>query len=316
MRKLPWKKLQTTDSDGDHPACFALSCFFYLSPDIHDTAPELAIILNNYLEFVGIDTLKSYASASGDWKDLTSRQINKDLKLLQKFPKDHVGFWLEYDSSEGGEPGHFGITLQAYEPDEDFDNQTSIVRCDFPASWFEAEAREEVIEFFSEMTQLPQVQYAYADFVMKTTSGSESDAEEGIQVLLKKYMGLNICDHDLYEIMRDKTFSPSWLTYLDDDMADEIGGVSVLKKALSGEAFKKLKKGVLLRAARLPPLGDRNRKAPDIGCLPGIARLLKPTRLDIEETYLSSDEPEFNSTEWIERFDKLDDKPWDNSNVG
>src|SRR5690606_28046073 len=133
--------------------------------------------------------------------------------------------------------------------------------------------------------------------------------------LLKKYIGLNLCDHDLYEIMRDHTFSASWLTYLDDGMAHELGGPDAIKEALPKEAFRKLDKGLLLRAARLPPLGDCDRKAPDIGCLPSIARLLKPTRLDIEDTYLSSHGPDFDSTEWIERFDALEDRPWDNAHT-
>ena len=38
---------------------------------------------------MGLDVLKSYAAKSGDWKSMTQRKLDKDLKHLRDFPKDH-----------------------------------------------------------------------------------------------------------------------------------------------------------------------------------------------------------------------------------
>ena len=70
---------------------------------------------------------------------------------------------------------------------------------------------------------------------------------------------------------------------------------------------------MLIRGAKLPPIGDINRKAPDLGWLPEVARILKPTRVDVSATYLGKAGPSFDALKWIARLDDLDPRPWNNS---
>ena len=115
--------------------------------------------------------------------------------------------------------------------------------------------------------------------------------------------------------MLGHTFAAHWLNYTDDDLTASLGGPKAIAKVLPECDVRKLKKGMLIRGSKLPPIGDINRKAPDLGCLPDVARLLKPTRLAIEETFFATEDENFDATAWIERMDSMDARPWDNSNA-
>ena len=124
MNKINWGIFDIIDSDGDRPALAALCGFFYFAAGVHDVARELADGVERYVEYVGLETLKSYAAKSGNWKAMTKGQLKRDLYHLLDFPQDHVAFEIEYDSGYGGEPGSFGVYIDADEDDSDFDHRT------------------------------------------------------------------------------------------------------------------------------------------------------------------------------------------------
>lgn len=315
MKKTNWGKFDFTDSDGDRPFIPALCGFFYFAAGVHEVAEELAEGIERYVEFVGLEVLNSYVAKSGNWKPITKLQFNKDLKLLHYFPQDHVSIEIEYDAGEGGEPGGFGVYIDSDEDDVDFKERMSILRVDFPAQWFDDHDVDEFINFVSEIVQMPHVQSADVGFTFKSTSGSESDAMIEVYKKLPRYLGFFPCDCDLRYEMLGHTFTAHWLNYVNDELCVSLGGSDAIVKTLPECDIRKLTKGVLIRGAKLPPIGDINRKAPDLGCLPEVARLLKSMRLDIEKTYFASEDPEFDATEWIERMDDMDARPWDNTNA-
>jgi hypothetical protein len=313
VKKFNWGKFEITDSEGDHPAVPALCSFFYFRDYVHEVAGELADGLERYLGLVGLGTLKSYAAKSGDWKPMTQRQLNRDVKQLRDFPKDHEAIHIRYDAGEGGEPGGFGVHISANIRDEIFPNKAGLLRVDLPPQWLENHEVEEVIDFVSGTCQMPHVESAQVGLTFKTTPGSLGDAKAEILHKLPRYFGFSPCDFSLRNEMLGHTLTAHWLNYIDDDLAASVGGPRTIVKALPECDVRKLAKGVLIRGAKVPPIGDINQKAPDLGRLPEVARLLKPTRLDIGATYLAHEGPDFNAAKWIGRLDDLDPRPWDNS---
>lgn len=313
VKKHDWSKFNVTDSEGDHPAVPALCSFFYFRSNVHEIAAELADAVERYIELVGLDTLKSYAAKSGNWKPMTKRQFDRDLKRLREFPEDHEAIHIRYDAGEGGEPGGFGVHISANIEDEVFPNKAGLLRLDLPPEWLEDHDVEEIIDFVSAACQMPHVQSAQVGFTFKTTPGSQDDARAEILQMLPRYLGFSPCDFSLRNEMLGHTLTAHWLNYIDDDLALRAGGPGSLVKALPECDVRELTKGVLVRGAKLPPIGDINRKAPDLGRLPDVARLLKPTRLDIGATYLAHEGPDFDGAKWIARLDDLDPRPWDNS---
>lgn len=313
MRNIDWEKFAVIDSDGDHAAVPALCGFFYFAAGVHEVAVELARSVERYVGLVGLAALKSYAAKSGDWKPMTGRQLDRDLKRLRDFPKDHRAVHVEYEAGEGGEPGDFGLQIAAYAEDEDFVNRASLLRVDFPPRWLDGHDVEELIRFVSEICLLPHTQSAQVGLTFKSTTGSHGDAAAEILHKLPRYFGFSPSGFRLYDEILGHTFTAHWLNYVDNSLAAAVGGQRAIVKALPECDVRKLAKGVLIRGAKLPPIGDINRKAPDLGRLPEVARLLKPTRLDIEATYLANEDPSFYAAKWIARLDDMDPRPWDNS---
>ncbi|SAK74050.1 hypothetical protein AWB79_04311 [Caballeronia hypogeia] len=314
MKTLNWNKFEITTLRGHHAAVPALCCFFYMDGYVHEIAGELARGVERYIEFVGLDSLKSYASRSGVWKPMSKRQLDKDLRHLRDFPKDHIADHIRYDAGEGGQPGGFGVHISTDVYNDLFPNQAGLMRFDLPPQWLDEHEVEDVIEFVSDVCQIAHVQSGQVGLSFKTTPGSQSTAKPEILKMLPRYFGFSPCDFSLRDHMGGHTLTAHWLNYVNDALAAMAGGEETIVRALPDCEVRKLPKGVLIRGAKLPPIGDINRKAPDLGWLPEVARILKPTRVDISTTFLGQED--FDAVHWIERMDDLYTRPWDNSDNG
>jgi hypothetical protein len=94
---------------------------------------------------------------------------------------------------------------------------------------------------------------------------------------------------------------------------ERVGGLASISGALAKESLQVLGSGALLRAARLPPIGDVNRGAPDIGWLPKFDRLLADVICKNPETFrrFSSED----AGRWFDRFIDRDDREWENADL-
>jgi hypothetical protein len=315
MKQFDWSKVEITSRSGLHPAVPAICGFFYFAAGVHEIAGELADSIERYIGFVGLSTLQSYAAKSGEWKPMTKRQLDRDMKLLRDFPQDHMAKHIRYDAGLGGVPSGFGVHLSAEVDDAIFPKKAGLLRFDFPPRLSEGHDAEALIDLVSATCQMPHVQSAQVGLTFKTTPGSQRDAKPQILAKLTRYFGFSPCDFSTHNWMRGHTLTAHWLNYLDDPLSVTLGGPDAIVEALSECDVRKLTKGVLIRGAKLPPIGDINRKAPDLGWLPEVARVLKPTRVDISATYLGHEGPDFDATKWIQRMDDLDARSWDNADA-
>lgn len=99
-----------------------------------------------------------------------------------------------------------------------------------------------------------------------------------------------------------------WINLVSKDLFDQCGGENILRKEAPHTILKKIDNLYILQGSKMPPIGNINTGAKDIGELPGVARFLKPTRIQL--TGLGDDK--FDVKSWLGRFDNLDIQPWDN----
>ncbi|MGC3987174.1 MAG: DUF3396 domain-containing protein [Pseudorhodoferax sp.] len=314
MQSLDWKTFEVSTLRGHRAAVPALCCFFTVDAYVHEVAAELADGLERYIALVGLGALKSYSSKSGIWKPMGKRQLAKDLAHLRDFPEDHLANHLSYDAGEGGEPGGFGVHISANVRSDVFPDKAGLMRFDMPAGWLAEHEAQELIGFVSDICELSHVQSAQVGLTFKTTPGSHSDAKAAILQMLPRYYGFSPCDFSLRNEMLGHTLTAHWLNYVNDALAAVCGGDEAIVRALPGCEVRKLTKGVLIRGAELPPIGDINRQAPDLGALPDVARVLRPTRVDVSTTYLGR-EGGFDAEKWIARMDALDARAWNNADL-
>jgi len=86
------------------------------------------------------------------------------------------------------------------------------------------------------------------------------------------------------------------------------GALPALQKTAPQVLAGSFEHGVVLRSSRVPPLGDKNLKAADLGSIPDLARFLSPTRIPLS----GMGDDEFAVESWLERFDGLRALPWEN----
>src|SRR5262245_14523696 len=108
MSRTDWSSLVVAGESSERSSALpGLCAFFYFDRSVREIASELAAGVEGYVAYVGLQNLSHYTARSGVWKDMSARQLNKDLKHLRNFPDDHEGAHVNYDSKPV--PGPYGI---------------------------------------------------------------------------------------------------------------------------------------------------------------------------------------------------------------
>lgn len=305
-----WSTFDVRSPGGKPLAIAALSASFYFDRPVNRIAAVVADAIEQYVSYVGARQLSVYLAASGIWKPWSARTLTKDLKHLRNFPKDDEGVNLHYDSPEV--PGPFGVAFIATLLNESFESEAAnLLRLDFPPDWLTEHPDQEVVDFVTGLLEAMPVQTANVGLTFKRTEASQSKAKAGVHAKLPRYLAFDPGYSSVRNNMRDHTFTAHWLNYVDQKLAASLGGLKQITAKLPDCEVRKVSTGVFIRGARLPPIGDSNRGAKDLGCLPDVARVLKPARARIH----AFGTPDFDAQKWLDRLDKLTSGPWDNTRV-
>jgi hypothetical protein len=302
-----WSSFDVTGPSGQPLAIAALCASCYFDRPVDEIAVAAAEAIERYVSYVGEEALSVYLAPSGLWKPWSTRTLASDLRRLRSFPADHEAAHINYDSPEV--PGPFGVAFLATRLNESFERaRDNLLRMDFPAFWLREHPAQEVIDFMIGLLETMPVQTASVGLAFKRTEASKSKAKQGVHSKLQRYLGFDPCYSDVRNSMRDHTFTAHWLNYVDQRLATKLGGLKQITAKLPDCQVHELSSGVLIRGAKLPPIGDCNRGAKDLGCLPDVARVLKPARSQIR----AFGTPDFDAQQWLARLDKLTCGPWDN----
>jgi len=311
MTNTGWTEFVVQHPKGRAPDAIAGLCtFFYFERSIREIAADVAAAIDLYVTYIGMDKLTHYTARSGFWKPMTARQLAKDLKNLRNFPHDHFGAHIGYDSEPV--PGPYGVTLLSTVLADSFEVQrNNLLRFDYPPDWVGMECAAGVLELTQRLLELMKPQTCNAGLAFKRTEGTLDAANRGVNRLLPRYLGFDPCNSNARNSLRDRILSAHWLNYIDAPLVSACGGLAQLRAQLAGCEVKELAGGLLIQSAKLPPIGDINAGAPDIGCMPDVARALKPIRKDRAPL----GDADFDGDSWLARLDELPARPWDNSKV-
>jgi hypothetical protein len=93
----------------------------------------------------------------------------------------------------------------------------------------------------------------------------------------------------------------SWLTLLGDSVVEKLGGERAIRSGVSSAVtVRRIGGGLFLLAGDLPPVGDVNRRAPDLGPVKEVARVTRPARVSKRVLFYGSED---FRTNWVNRFD-------------
>jgi len=270
---------------------------------------RIADAIEAYAKLVGRPALGHYLAASGEKEPLTDKRLERDLKRLRNLPKSAGALDLAYSSEPDADVGEYAITVMASEEDEDFEEQASLVRFEFGHDALERLGEAPLLQFVHAQAARLQALSGNVGLGFKRGTGFDDEATAAINAMLPRYLAIDPCFDGMAELMRGHTPAAHWINILDKELFAKCGGEKALAKSAAGVQLTKVDDVVALRASRVPPVGDRNRQAKDLGCLPGVAKFLKPTRVPLD----GMGDDEFDAEAWMERFDELTSRDWNNA---
>ena len=151
----------------------------------------------------------------------------------------------------------------------------------------------------AEITPFETGQFGYCFNQLQRTWTSEAD--EFIGRMAMRFRGFDILEPQMAREARGLVPNCSWLTLLGDGVVEKLGGERAIHSAVSpAVTLRRIRGGLLLVAGELPPVGDVNRRALDLGPVKEVARVTKPARVTKRVLFYGAEAFRHN---WVNRFD-------------
>jgi hypothetical protein len=288
----------------------SLTLTLYSNAALAELSPFAAILLRRYVEAIPKDVLRS-ALIREDFGPLTHQRFKRDIRRLEAPLKKDEGGRLIYSSSEFGPPGDYGCYFRILDlTDKELVGplETNVMRFEFPWGLAEGSEIERVVSLFNMLAESVPFACGTAGFGFSYWR-EDRFAGDQVRAMLARYIAFDHSDVGANNL-RERTPSPAWITFLSTDLVEKLGDISRVHQDCPNLQIYRLTHGLSLRAALRPPVGDINRGAEDIGCLPSVARWLKPLRF--RASSFPGSQVEIDVPAWLQRFDLLENKPWRN----
>jgi len=276
-------------------------CLFYAEPS-RTLGPAVADILEAYMKFVPAGALQTYLSGKGTWKVATKRTFTTTLAELRDTSEggpSEFHFGQEPLANVGKYGAHFvGAALD----DESFPLETCVLYLEFPFDLSEFSNTSDFVEFVKKVALIHAFDSGYCGCAFNHLRMTFlDDAFEAIGKLALRFIGFDVNDAFIKTYARGRVCNVSWLTLLGEEITNGLGGAGKIGSKLpKGIETLALGKGVMVKAAAAPIVGDVNRGAADAAGLRTVAQLTKPFRVQVAN--VGPDAPDF-AERWLSRFD-------------
>ena len=176
----------------------------------------------------------------------------------------------------------------------------------FPIDYPEAKGPGEIIRLFTDWVDRFPFKHGSAGYGFDYGwSELEVEARPRMFALARRYLGFDLRDRSTETLLRERFKGPGWLTFIEHELLESLGGVPRIDATLTPDVQRiSSRRGVILRAGNLPPIGDINRGAEDLGPLRQVNRFIAPRRLNdwVDSAVFRADE--LNANEWFSRLEK------------
>lgn len=165
------------------------------------------------------------------------------------------------------------------------------------------EKPEEFAQLVRDLAKTLDFRSGHAGFGIQYDEGDMLDDRDEMQrAWCNRYSGIDCRDLALItDSTKDAIKGVNWITLLDADFAEQLGGIKEIRKQLDKAIrVEEVGAGVYIQAGPRPLLGDRNRKE-DMSFYKQVNKLIVPIRISEEIDLPGYDD---DSDEWLERFDE------------
>jgi hypothetical protein len=269
---------------------------------IQTLGPAIASVLEQYLQFIGPESLQTYLASSGTWKALSKGGLTKNLRELRSIPRHYEFVEYHYGHGTPANVGDYGAHFKGWNlANEDYPLRENLLLLEFPANFFERKPVDQFVDFVAAVASSHPFGSGGAGYSFKNLHLSFRDqAFAAIGAMAPRYVGFDIDSDTASNHSRGFVYNVSWLTLLGTEIVQKLGGPEKIAGELApGIQVRNLPTGVMIRAAASPIVGDVNRGAEDAAPLVHLAGVTRPVRMGPHNLGPLGDFAE----RWLARFD-------------
>jgi hypothetical protein len=278
-----------------------VSLFLYSDTPLEQLGPGVADVLQLYLKRIPPNVINAYLAADR-YKALTPKTLGQHVALLRNIPSAYEFVEIHYKNGVDPACGRYAFHFEGSRlGDADEPLETNLIVFEWPQEVaIDPKQAESVVEFARLAAQSIPIVSGNAGFAFQHPQTFPSEALDFIQQLMPRYLAFDPSYRRLRFRMRGHSPSAHWVNLVGEPLLKQIGGIEKLRTRISGAvAVSPVGGGALIQATRLPPVGDVNRGAPDLGSIPDVARVLRPLRFEIT----GFGGPSVDAASWLARFD-------------
>jgi hypothetical protein len=239
---------------------------FFLPPPIHESVDGLRKAFELYMKMIppGALTWSVIGASTEEWSPVGKQTISRALQQLDpKAAKARklTSFQLT-DGEVGGDAPGYGVEVLGRPRIPDRPDTTSFLEMSFPMETVEPSTAERFVDFCKQVAALIPYTSGYASPALQWAELGRGRAAAASKAIALRHPGYDVhVNSSTSNRIRARTRGARWLTFLADDLVEEVGGQERLRKALSAAIkIEKAGDGVMIRAGDMPEIGDVNKR--------------------------------------------------------
>ena len=279
---------------------------FFLERFVHECSDALTMVFDRFVAFVPPGSIQQAVvnATSEEWRDADAAAMKRMRDSLAPAGAKKRKFTAFRFNDHGSDAPQYGFRLVDRDKDDEGQSRT-LVEMTFPPSAVDEANVEAVVSLVTELSALLEPCYGYASPGLLPADGALSEGFVEMRSLALRHPGYDVAMNDLTQLrIGAHARGARWITILGPALLESLGGEAALcKQFSSGIEGKPAGPALILRAGKLPELGDtkRRQKTP---LLSELARAIEPVTLFKEIDLLSylADFDEDVLTRWERRF--------------
>jgi hypothetical protein len=283
---------------------------FFLPKPLHESVGGVAEVFDLFLSFIPPDAVKwaGIGAGSEEWKPVNKSTFDKcRAAMVPAAAKKRAMTAIEMvGAAQASDAAVYAFTLIGTKPDKEAPDEVDLVEMCFPANVADAGNVESLVATLASMAEKLPYLSGYASPALLYSQVGEGKAMVESRALATRYPGLDVQKNKLGCVDLDhRVRGARWITFLGPDILKKLGGREKLRTSLGDEiGIEVAGTGVMLRAGRIPEIGDRSKRI-DTPLLRRLAAVLEPVTQFNEPVLLTSyfaDRDEGMLRTWERRF--------------
>ncbi len=240
---------------------------FFCKRPFHEISKEVLAVFDEWLKVIPGDVLNwaLVGESAEEAKKINSKKLEQCRSLLdpKKSAKRELTAFTVHGDEEFNPSYQFTVEgARDIENDDTVDTESNLIEMRFPTEFFQQQGSDTFVNMALKVAQQLTYDTGYASLALNWSVESELyEASKIIIPLALRHPGFDIHQNDTtrYDLGR-RSRGSRWLTFIADDLINELGGHDILVKQLDPKIqVLKAGKGLALRAGTDPMPGDNNR---------------------------------------------------------